>query len=439
MAGLSTLFFYVLAANVAIAVLPHEPAVIAGGAEYGVWLCAVVGTLATVAAGVVDILLFQPALSRRGPKLSGLGRTLLTGFGRAPFWILVAASLTPLPFWPFKAAAFASGMSRLRYLLALFVGRLPRHLLLAWLGHSIDLPTSWIVLASAALAGVMLLMGRLSGNSDSKPNLQPSLPTSETTESVMNEETKAVRTTKSLTHAWEQRNLPKMARALPAWVTPDHMTALGVFAALIIGAGFVLSNISEFWLLAVIPGLLLHWAGDSLDGTLARVRKMERENYGYFVDRTADAISVVLMGVGFGLSPYVQLPLAMLLTMGYLLIMLYAEICAYTTRTFPLSVGHFGPTEVRIFIGLASLALFFFQPVTQIWMGIEMSVVDVGVVAGSAGLFTAFLASSAKQAIALDIADRKKWVSKDSDRRISSGTITVVADSGLTLQITDED
>lgn len=220
--------------------------------------------------------------------------------------------------------------------------------------------------------------------------------------------TKAKRVTKSFTADWEKRNLPKMARALPAWVTPDHLTGLGLLASVGIGAGFILSYRSPLWLVLSIVSLFLHWVGDSLDGTLARVRKQERERYGYYVDRTADAISTVIICVAFGLSPYVSMASALLLAVGYLLLQIYAEICAYTSRKFPLSFGRMGPTEVRIALALFSLGLMFWQPSVVRFEGLVMTQLDLAVIAISAGLMGTFLLSSAAEAKRLDVLDRSE-------------------------------
>jgi phosphatidylglycerophosphate synthase len=209
---------------------------------------------------------------------------------------------------------------------------------------------------------------------------------------------KAQRTTTSLTSGWEKKNLPRIAAALPAWVTPDQLTGLGVVAAAITGAGYVMAAYSPLWLFLSIAGLFLHWAGDSLDGTLARVRKQEREKYGYYVDRTADAISVVIMCVAFGLSPYVSLHVGLLLAIGYLLLMVYAEVCAYVSKKFPLSFARIGPTEARIILAAFTLILFVRPP--------SREALDALGLGASALMFGAFLVSSALEARRLDRLDR---------------------------------
>ncbi len=219
---------------------------------------------------------------------------------------------------------------------------------------------------------------------------------------------KATRTTQSFTATWEKKNLPKIAAALPAWVTPDHLTALGLLAALGIGAGYVLAHQHPAWLLLSIVSLFLHWLGDSLDGTLARVRKQERERYGYYVDRTADAISTVVICGAFGLSPFVNMSTALLLAVSYLLLQIYAEICAYTSKKFPLSFGRMGPTEARIAMALFNAVLIFWRPESIQIAGFNMTELDLLVMLVSAGLMATFLVSSALEAKRLDVLDRAR-------------------------------
>jgi phosphatidylglycerophosphate synthase len=111
----------------------------------------------------------------------------------------------------------------------------------------------------------------------------------------------------------EGRVLEWIARRLPAWVMPDHLTALGVLAAVGIAAAYALSNRDPVWLWAASGLLVVHWFGDSLDGTLARVRKSERPRYGYYLDHLVDAIATALIGIGLGLSPYMLLATGLVL------------------------------------------------------------------------------------------------------------------------------
>ncbi len=152
----ATLFAYAFLSNVAMAVVPHEPVVIGFGAAYGVWNTAVIATLGTVAAAWVDHRVFGPLIERVQHKrffAQGSVGWLRARFGKAPFAVLAVSGITPLPFFPFKAMAFADGYPRGRYLAAVAVGRFPRYVLLAWLGLVIKVPT-WMLIV---LFGLMLL------------------------------------------------------------------------------------------------------------------------------------------------------------------------------------------------------------------------------------------------------------------------------------------
>ncbi len=148
----------------------------------------------------------------------------------------------------------------------------------------------------------------------------------------------------------ERRVLPRMARWLPRWVVPDHLTYLGEFAALAIGIGYFFTRFSLDWLWLVNAAFVLHWVGDSLDGTLARVRHIERERYGFFVDHYSDTISVFFICFGMGLSPLMDMRVALLLIIGYYAMMSLVYLVSMTRDVFKISFAGLGPTEVRLFV-----------------------------------------------------------------------------------------
>ena len=138
------LFAYAFVSNVALAVVPHEPVVIWYGPRLGVWVTALVATAGTVAAAWVDHRLFVPLVGRLAARTGAPRPRLARLFARAPFPILALSGLTPLPFFPFKALAFAEGYPLVPYLAAVAAGRLPRYLLLGWLGVAVRLP-AWLL------------------------------------------------------------------------------------------------------------------------------------------------------------------------------------------------------------------------------------------------------------------------------------------------------
>ena len=152
----------------------------------------------------------------------------------------------------------------------------------------------------------------------------------------------------SLLNAAEKRILIWLAQRQPSWVTSDMLTFLGVGGAVICALGFLLScwNIQWLWLSSL--GLVINWYGDSLDGTLARVRNTQRPVYGFFIDHTLDAITICIMCIGAGLSPMLRLDIAMLILAGYLCLSIYTYIGAILKGEFRLTYSSFGPTEFRL-------------------------------------------------------------------------------------------
>jgi phosphatidylglycerophosphate synthase len=169
----------------------------------------------------------------------------------------------------------------------------------------------------------------------------------------------------------EKRALVWIAERLPRWVMPDHLTALGILAAIGIGAGYLLTNETPLWLWAVNALLILHWLGDSLDGTLARVRKIERPRYGYYLDHLTDAISTVLIGLGLGLSPYMLLVVGLAIVIAYLVLSINTYLETSVFEVFKLGYLSVGPTEAR-------LALFAVNTLIALGVGVGFTVADVG-------------------------------------------------------------
>src|SRR3954449_2272158 len=146
----------------------------------------------------------------------------------------------------------------------------------------------------------------------------------------------------------EKRVLTAIARRLPRWILPDDMTALGVASAIGICIAYVATNADRSWLWAATVLLVVHWLGDSLDGTLARVRGIERPRYGYYLDHLVDAMATALIGVGLGLSPHMLLATGLVIVIAYLVLSINTYLETSVFGTFSLGYGRFGPTEARI-------------------------------------------------------------------------------------------
>ena len=163
-----------------------------------------------------------------------------------------------------------------------------------------------------------------------------------------NNKADAVRIQTSVLNALEKKVLVYLAERQPKWMTSDILTYIGTFGAIVIAAGYILSswNINFLWLSSL--GFIINWYGDSLDGTLARVRKMQRPIYGYYIDHTIDAINEVMIFVGVGLSGLMHLEIALLALVMYFLMTINVSINAHLKKEFKLTYASMGPTEFRI-------------------------------------------------------------------------------------------
>ena len=163
----------------------------------------------------------------------------------------------------------------------------------------------------------------------------------------------------SVMNALEKKALVKMAEAMPKWVTSNMLTAVGTFGALVIAVGYFLSNyhIGFLWLASL--GFVINWFGDSLDGTLARVRNIQRPIYGYYLDHTVDVVNELLMFVGAGLSPIIDMKVAIAAFIIYLFLTLNVSMNAHLRAEFKLTYLGLGPTEFRIIVIVLNTILFF--------------------------------------------------------------------------------
>lgn len=156
-----------------------------------------------------------------------------------------------------------------------------------------------------------------------------------------------------LTTRFERWFLPRLAGRLPLWILPDHLTGLGVVAATGIAAGYMLANRDPAWLWFVNFCLVFHWLGDSLDGTLARTRRIERPRYGFYLDHLTDAYSTFAVGLGLGLSPYMLLSVGLAIVIGYYILSINVYLETHVFGQFRYGYGIMGPTEARlVLIGL---------------------------------------------------------------------------------------
>jgi archaetidylinositol phosphate synthase len=158
-----------------------------------------------------------------------------------------------------------------------------------------------------------------------------------------------------------------LCERMPSWVTPDILTALGFFGAVVAAAGYMLARYHPAFIWLASLGILLNWLGDSLDGSLARYRHIERPKYGFFIDHTVDVINEFLIILGVGLSGYVDLTLALLVIIGYFMISIFAFVYTFVSNEFRISYAGFGPTEMRGIVLIVNALIFFIgKPVVEL-------------------------------------------------------------------------
>jgi len=209
----------------------------------------------------------------------------------------------------------------------------------------------------------------------------------------------ATRLQTSVLAAAERRLLISMARRLPAWVTSDQLTLLGTLAMVGAGAGYWLSARYPWALLLVVACLGLNWFGDSLDGTLARVRDCQRPRYGYYVDHILDTVGALFVVAGLGLSGHMTPIVAAAVLAAYYMLSIEVFLAASVLKTFRMGFFGFGPTELRILLAIGTLSLFNHARVDI--AGRTFLLFDVGGAIAAAGMALFFLVSAARNARAL--------------------------------------
>jgi archaetidylinositol phosphate synthase len=191
----------------------------------------------------------------------------------------------------------------------------------------------------------------------------------------------------------ERPALAWLAGRIPPGVSPDHLTAIGLIGALIAFAGYALSSRNAGFLWLANAGLVVNWFGDSLDGTLARFRGMERRRYGFFIDHTTDLLSQVLLALGLGLSSFVRFEVACLALIAYLLMAVFAFVRMVVSGTLQIAYAGIGPTEVRVGMVILNLSMLAFPPRPILMLWAPLSAFDLVVLAASAATFGYFAIS----------------------------------------------
>jgi phosphatidylglycerophosphate synthase len=199
---------------------------------------------------------------------------------------------------------------------------------------------------------------------------------------------------RALTAEAEKRLLVWMAERLPAGVSPDHLTCLGLLGHLVGGIGYALVPRSPHWLHLANAGLVLNWLGDSLDGTVARVRRRLRPRYGFYVDHMVDALGMLLLLVGLAFSGLVTPWVALALLLAYYFLTINMGFATHALGVFKISFGPLGGTELRILLVLVNLAVLV-RPRLALG-GRELLTFDLIALAASVGVAFTALRSAAQ-------------------------------------------
>jgi phosphatidylglycerophosphate synthase len=157
----------------------------------------------------------------------------------------------------------------------------------------------------------------------------------------------------------ERPALHWLAAHLPAWASPDLMTVIGIIGALVITVGYGLSNFHPAFIWLATLGYVINWFGDSLDGTLARYRHIERPKYGFYIDHVTDVLTEIIIILGLGLTPYVKFSVASMTCIMYIAMSVMVYVRMNVMGEFKISYGKLGPTEVRILAIILNTAMFF--------------------------------------------------------------------------------
>ena len=166
----------------------------------------------------------------------------------------------------------------------------------------------------------------------------------------------------SVLNALEKKILVRMAKMQPRWMSSDILTFIGIVGSVIVAAGYALSNYDISWLWLASFGFVVNWYGDSLDGTLARVRNTQRPIYGFYLDHCVDGLTMAVMCIGAGLSEMLNLYIAMAVLVAYLLLSISVYINAHLKGEFKLTFAGMGPTEFRLIMIIVNTLFIYVAP-----------------------------------------------------------------------------
>lgn len=204
----------------------------------------------------------------------------------------------------------------------------------------------------------------------------------------------ALRVHKSILADAEKRLLIRIANKIPKWIHSDHLTILGFLGMTFAGISYWLSSFNKYWLILAVLSLFINWFGDSLDGTVARVRNKLRPRYGFYVDHIVDAFGIIFLLGGMIFSNYISAVIGFGLLIAYFLMSIEIYLATYAVGTFKISFWKWGPTELRILLAIGSLYLLHRTHVTI--AGAKFLLFDVGGICGIIGILTGVIVSTVR-------------------------------------------
>ena len=236
----------------------------------------------------------------------------------------------------------------------------------------------------------------------------------------------------------EKKALVWMAARTPGWVSPDGLTAIGFFGSVLIFASYALTVFNPAFLWLASLGFVINWLGDSLDGTLARHRKIERPRYGFFIDHIIDSVSESLVFIGLGLSPYLRFELALLALVSYMMASIYVYLTTYVNGIFRISFVGVSPTTLRMLAIAANTVVFFggnpminlpAQPFIPASYTITLyDLIIIAIIIIILVLFVVNSYATARQLSSMDAADRSRKQRRRRKQTISAEPVPAAGD-----------
>jgi len=209
----------------------------------------------------------------------------------------------------------------------------------------------------------------------------------------------ALRLQESFSAPAERKALAWIAARLPARVNSDHLTIIGFVSMMLAGASYAWARTNRAGLVLATLFIALNWFGDSLDGTVARMRNRQRPRYGFYVDHMIDTVGGLFLMGGLALSGFIDWKIALAMFIAFLMLSVQVYLATYALGKFQLSFAKFGPTEIRMLLSLGNVWLWF-RPDARVW-GSSFRLFDAGGMTAIVGMMTMLIVSAISNTLQL--------------------------------------